>query len=96
MTLVARQPSLLYEDPEGSVKDFTIEALKESIELMRVQLTRYRRVASYLRRENSRLRQLKNIQYQNDLEFKALCQSDIYIDVDVTTGNGGLPNSDAS
>lgn len=76
-------------------KDLTIKALMESNELLGGMLTRYRRITSYLRAENSRLRKLKNIQAQNDEEFRALCQDDFYI-VDVPEGDGGLPEPEAS
>jgi len=44
-----------------------ILALESSLRLHRVTIGR-------LRRSNSELRRLKNIQYQNDEVFKALCE----------------------
>lgn len=61
-------------------KDLTIAALMESNEMLGDMLKRYRRVTAYLRKENSRLRKLKNIQHQNDLEFMAMCQADIVVE----------------
>ena len=64
-----------------SDKDFTIAALLEANEELGGILKRYRVTIAHLRRTNSELRRLKNIQIQNDHEFKALCHSDIVLDV---------------
>ena len=75
------------EDPN---KDLTIATLMEANELLGELLSRYRRSNELLRRINSELRKLKNIQYNNDLEFQAMCQSEI--EVDATVPEGGLPD----
>ena len=58
-------------------KDLTIAALMESNELLGEDNARYRRSNALLRRINSDLRRLKNIQAENDEEFKSMCQGDI-------------------
>ena len=62
-------------------KDFTIAALLESNEELGEILQRYRVIIAYLRRSNSELRRLKNIQISNDQEFKAMCIGDSVMDV---------------
>ena len=79
------------EDPN---KDLTIATLMEANELLGELLSRYRRSNELLRRINSELRKLKNIQYNNDLEFQAMCQSEI--EVDVRGGEDGLSDPQAS
>ena len=64
-----------------SDKDFTIAALLESNEELGEILQRYRVIIAYLRRSNSELRRLKNIQISNDQEFKAMCIGDSVMDV---------------
>ena len=81
---------------EDSNKDLTISALLEANELLREDNARYRRSNALLRRINSELRRLKNIQVANDESFRAMCQSDIVIDADVTDGEGGLLDPAAS
>lgn len=76
---------------EDQNKDLTIAALLEANELLGELLSRYRRSNALLRKINSDLRKLKNIQYNNDLEFQSMCQGDIIIEVDVQSGDGGLP-----
>ena len=61
---------------EDQNKDLTIAALMESNEMLGELLSRYRRSNMLLRRINSELRRLKNIQVQNDEEFKSMCQGD--------------------
>src|SRR5208337_3276916 len=56
-------------------KDLTIAALMEANEMLGELLSRYRQSNALLRRINSDLRKLKNIQYNNDLEFQSMCQS---------------------
>ena len=72
-------------------KDLTIAALLEANELLGELLSRYRRSNELLRRINSELRKLKNIQYNNDLEFQSMCE----IEVGVQSGDGGLPEPQA-
>ena len=79
------------EDPN---KDLTIATLMEANELLGELLSRYRRSNELLRRINSELRKLKNIQYNNDLEFQAMCQDGI--EVDVRGGEDGLSDPQAS
>jgi len=76
-------------------KDLTIAALMEANEMLGELLSRYRQSNALLRRINSDLRKLKNIQYNNDLEFQSMCQGDLVIEVDVR-GDGGLPDPQAS
>jgi hypothetical protein len=52
-------------------------ALRESIELLRTENQRQRKLIGRMRRTISDLRRLKNIQIQNDEAFIALCQSDM-------------------
>jgi hypothetical protein len=81
---------------EDTNKDLTIAALMEANELLGELLSRYRRSNTLLRRINSDLRRLKNIQASNDEEFRSMCQGDFYIEVDVQRGEGGLPDPQAS
>ena len=74
---------------EDQNKDLTIAALLEANELLGEDNARYRRSNSLLRRINSELRALKNIQAANDEEFKSACQYDLPF-VDVTDGEDGL------
>jgi hypothetical protein len=53
-----------------------IAALMEANEELGEALGRYRRSNTLLRRINSELRALKNIQAANDEEFKSVCQQD--------------------
>ena len=62
-------------------KDDLIRALTESNELLQEENGRYRRSNALLRRINSDLRKLKNIQAQNDEEFRTMCQIDFVADV---------------
>ena len=66
---------------ESISKDQLIAALEESNEMLGEDNARYRRSNALLRRINSDLRRFKDIQVQNDEEFKSMCQGDI---VDVT------------
>ena len=75
-------------------KDLTIAALMEANELLGELLSRYRRSNALLRRINSDLRRLKNIQVANDEEFKSVCKDDI--EVGDACGEGGLPDPQAS
>jgi hypothetical protein len=52
-------------------------ALRDSIELLRTENSRQRKLIGRLRKINSDLRSLKNIQIQNDAEFAAMCQEDL-------------------
>jgi hypothetical protein len=65
----------------------------ESNEMLGELLSRYRRSNALLRRINSDLRRLKNIQVSNDEEFKSMCIGDstFEIEVDVPECEGGLP-----
>jgi hypothetical protein len=54
-----------------------VKALRESIELLRTEHTRQRKLIGRLRKTCSNLRRLKNIQIQNDEEFKSMCQEDL-------------------
>ena len=58
-----------------------VRALRESIELLRTENTRQRRLIGRLRKTVSDLRRLKNIQVQNDEEFRALCADAIVVDI---------------
>ena len=62
-------------------KDDLIRALTESNELLQEENGRYRRSNALLRRINGDLRKLKNIQAQNDEEFRTMCQIDFVADV---------------
>ena len=54
-----------------------VKALRESIELLRTENSRQRKLIGRLRKTVSDLRRLKNIQIQNDEEFKSMCQEDL-------------------
>lgn len=54
-----------------------VHALRDSIELLRAENTRQRKLIGRLRKTVSDLRRLKNIQIQNDEAFITLCQSDM-------------------
>lgn len=58
-----------------------VQALRESIELLRTENMRQRRLIGRLRKTVSDLRRLKNIQIQNDEEFRALCADAIVVDI---------------
>jgi hypothetical protein len=51
-------------------------ALQEHILTLESSLRLHRVTISRLRRINGELRRLKNLQYQNDQEFKNMCQID--------------------
>ena len=53
-----------------------VMGLRESIELLRKENARQRKLIGRLRKTISGLRELKSIQIQNDEEFKAMCQQD--------------------
>lgn len=76
-------------------KDLTIAALMEANEMLGELLSRYRRSNGLLRRINSDLRALKNIQVANDEEFRGMCQGDLNF-ADVTDGEEGFSNPSAS
>ena len=76
---------------EDQNKDLTIAALLEANELLGELLSRYRRSNALLRKINSDLRKLKNIQYNNDLEFQSMCE----IEVGVQDGEDGLSDPQA-
>jgi hypothetical protein len=59
-----------------------VKALRESLELLRTENTRQRKLIGRLRKTVSDLRRLKNIQIQNDEAFRDMCQSDIEIVMD--------------
>jgi hypothetical protein len=76
---------------EGYTPDDTsglIAALEESIELLQEENSRYRRSNMLLRRINSDLRRLKNIQARNDEEFKSMCQESFDELIGSNTGAG--------
>ncbi len=54
-----------------------VVALRESIELLRKENSRQRKLIGRLRKTVSDLRRLKNIQIQNDEAFRDMCQSDL-------------------
>jgi hypothetical protein len=54
-----------------------VKALRESIELLRTENSRQRKLIGRLRKTVSDLRRLKNIQMENDEAFKDMCQSDL-------------------
>ncbi len=54
-----------------------VVALRESIELLRKENSRQRKLIGRLRKTCSDLRRLKNIQIQNDEAFRDMCQSDL-------------------
>ena len=79
-------PVPLYEGSDTFIraydsKDDLIRALTESNELLQEENGRYRRSNALLRRINGDLRKLKNIQAQNDEEFRTMCQIDFVADV---------------
>ena len=51
-----------------------VRALRDSIELLRKENSRQRKLIGRLRKTISDLRRLKNIQLQNDAEFMAMCE----------------------
>jgi hypothetical protein len=54
-----------------------VKALRESIELLRKENSRQRKLIGRLRKTVSDLRRLKNIQIENDEAFKDMCQEDL-------------------
>jgi hypothetical protein len=54
-----------------------VKALRESIELLRTENSRQRKLIGRLRKTVSDLRRLKNIQIENDEAFKDMCQEDL-------------------
>jgi hypothetical protein len=54
-----------------------VKALRESIELLRTEHTRQRKLIGRLRKTVSDLRRLKNIQHKNDQSFRDMCQEDL-------------------
>ncbi len=54
-----------------------VVALRDSIELLRTENSRQRKLIGRLRRLNSDLRRLKNIQHQNDEAFRDMCQEEL-------------------
>jgi hypothetical protein len=54
-----------------------VKALRESIELLRTENSRQRKLIGRLRKSVSNLRRLKNIQIQNDEAFRDMCQDDL-------------------
>jgi hypothetical protein len=50
-----------------------VSALRESIELLRVENSRQRKLIGRLRKTVSDLRRLKNIQIHNDEVFRDIC-----------------------
>lgn len=54
-----------------------VHALRDSIELLRKENSRQRKLIGRLRKTTSDLRRLKNIQIQNDEEFRSICQEDL-------------------
>jgi hypothetical protein len=54
-----------------------VKALRESIELLRTENSRQRKLIGRLRKSISDLRRLKNIQIQNDEAFRDMCQEDL-------------------
>ena len=56
-------------------------ALRDSIELLRTENSRQRKLIGRLRKTVSDLRRLKNIQLQNDEAFREMCADVILVDV---------------
>ena len=56
-------------------------ALRDSIELLRTENSRQRKLIGRLRKTVSDLRRLKNIQIQNDEAFREMCADVILVDV---------------
>jgi hypothetical protein len=54
-----------------------VKALRESIELLRTENSRQRKLIGRMRKTVSDLRRLKNIQIQNDEAFRDMCQEDL-------------------
>ena len=69
-----------------------VQALQEHILTLESSIRVHRVTIGRLRKMNSELRRLKNIQIQNDQEFESMCFD---IDTDML-GAGGLPISTAS
>lgn len=62
----------------GSMSEIAIViALKESIELLRKENSRQRKLIGRLRKTCSDLRRLKSIQIQNDELFRDMCQDSL-------------------
>jgi hypothetical protein len=62
----------------GSMEEIGIvKALRESIELLRTENSRQRRLIGRLRKTCSDLRRLKNIQIENDEAFREMCTGDV-------------------
>lgn len=56
-------------------------ALRDSIELLREENSRQRKLIGRLRKTVSDLRRFQNIQLQNDAEFRDMCAGDIIVDI---------------
>jgi hypothetical protein len=56
-------------------------ALRDSIELLRTENSRQRKLIGRLRRLISDLRRLKNIQIQNDEAFREMCADNIAVNM---------------
>jgi hypothetical protein len=54
-----------------------VKALRESIELLRKENSRQRKLIGRLRKTVSDLRRLKNIQIENDEAFRDMCAEDL-------------------
>ena len=54
-----------------------VKALRESIELLRTENSRQRKLIGRLRKTCSDLRRLKNIQIENDEAFIDMCQNNL-------------------
>jgi hypothetical protein len=61
----------------NSNETIVVKALRESIELLREENGRQRKLIGRLRKQISDLRRLKNIQAANDEEFKSICRGDL-------------------
>jgi len=54
-----------------------VRALRESIELLRTENSRQRKLIGRMRKTVSDLRRLKNIQIENDQAFIDMCQEEL-------------------
>ena len=71
-----------------------VQALQEHILTLESSIQVHRVTIGRLRKMNSELRRLKNIQIQNDQEFQSMCYSD-YLEAypNVVGGTGNLTRS---
>jgi|GEM_PF-2279513 hypothetical protein len=69
-----------------------VDAMAEHIITLEQSIKLHRETIARLRRVNSDLRRLKNIQHQNDEEFRSMCQESFDETID-STAEAGLASA---